>query len=678
MKIDQLATAWLRRTLTEPAAMPGLTHATGSAQMHCDLCAVVHPVFPPYSGGNEITGVTFLHGRPLMTQTGSVEIRWRAYMVERRCQTKEWSFTSETRLVADKSAIVVRWKVKNKTSRPRPLNFSFLFSGRARNTGNEDYAWSVPGVPTDVFNMRVLKGLGVGMFSSKWKGALGFSSTEEDACSLQQVVSTANVRVEGQRVALTETVAAEAEVSGELRLVFALSKKEADELMTRLQQSPEQTWESTRSYWMELWKEAFIPDNSTFSGHMPVFPRKAPRGLSRIYYMGVLSLLCLRRMYPHSKLKPAYLTLGTRRGEGSIFLAWDLPYVAEALAMLDPQALLEHWTALAQAPLFGSMAYNLFKDEHVAALPCVADPMARYTVPIALNQYAPRIPWQKVSIQFHGKLVKTLGITGVVYEKNAITYSRSGLEIFKEAALCHRKYKLRKQQLIDFGDRGNYLECITTYAHGTAGHTAMQAFALSKLPGFSKSKALQNEHADLVQAIQRLYRKGEGYFDCLYPNGKRVSAANLYDLGLVLQGVGTQLPVKMVDEIIEYVRSQLLTNTWARCLAADDPDMLSGTRADHQWAGCFPAWIPQFLLGLMRLGRYETWMSDYVERVSQVTQQGPFAQAYWADDVHPLEAGGAAKCYDELPQGNHWVISSGVYWSVMALEMVKCQNLQKS
>jgi hypothetical protein len=34
----------------------------------------------------------------------------------------------------------------------------------------------------------------------------------------------------------------------------------------------------------------------------------------------------------------------------------------------------------------------------------------------------------------------------------------------------------------------------------------------------------------------------------------------------------------------------------------------------------------------------------------------------------PPEAGGAAKAFDDFPQGNHWLISSGSFYSHMVLE----------
>jgi hypothetical protein len=77
------------------------------------------------------------------------------------------------------------------------------------------------------------------------------------------------------------------------------------------------------------------------------------------------------------------------------------------------------------------------------------------------------------------------------------------------------------------------------------------------------------------------------------------------------------------------------------------------------------------VIGIQKSGHLEEnrpWIVKWLEGVSQTTFQGPFAQAYWADDVYPREQGAAAKCYDELVQGNHWVICSGSHFAEMVLE----------
>ena len=109
--LDDLATAWLRRRITHQAAMPGLGNDLGSIQMEADIAAFKHPVFPPYSAGNEITALTMLNGRNLAQVAPFVEIQWRAYAVDRRCSVDGWHLESRTSLLPDQPGVVVRLEI---------------------------------------------------------------------------------------------------------------------------------------------------------------------------------------------------------------------------------------------------------------------------------------------------------------------------------------------------------------------------------------------------------------------------------------------------------------------------------------------------------------------------------------------------------------------------------------
>ncbi|MFA5058094.1 MAG: hypothetical protein WC485_08275, partial [Opitutaceae bacterium] len=243
----------------------------------------------------------------------------------------------------------------------------------------------------------------------------------------------------------------------------------------------------------------------------------------------------------------------------------------------------------------------------------------------------------------------------------------TGEQVYRQALWVQREYGLPGKDLIDFGGRGGYLECITTYAHGTAGHTAVQAWALAEhARAFGEHNAA--ERAALLRGIQSLYQPDQGFFVCLHPDGQQLPAANLYDLGMVLNAVGGDLPREWVARMTRFVREELATPTWAHCLWPADLDTASGIRADHQWAGCYGAWPAQFLLGVLRTDHYEDWIEEWIAGLSQVTLQGPFAQAYWTEDMADPEAGAAPKVFDDLPQGDHWVNSPGAQFAEMVLD----------
>lgn len=665
--LERLATDWLTRRRGRAAALPGLTHETGSVQAEADLCAVKHPVFPPYSAGGEITGQALFGDRLLCQLAPEVRIRWSAWKMDRACEFDGWSFASETCLAPGEAVVLVRWTARNRAARARVLPWGLALSGRGRNTGGEGYAWSVPEVPTEVWHMRDRIGLEAAAAPGPLPDSVLFASPDEPACSLQ--VAGPGLRWDADRSAFRGRirVAAGGRAEGFLLAAYGASKAEVARLARAWHPDRRDAFAAARDAWTGLWRSAFTPGNDRFSGHLPVVESE-DGFLERLYYTGVLTLLCLRRRYADATLDPAYLTLGPRRGEGSIYLAWDLPYISPTLARLDPDALSAHGSALCAAPLFSSMVLNLFTGEHLS-FPCVADPLARIAPFWELARRGRLGDRLRRRIRRVGRpLTAFPPDAGPVYGKPR-TRELSVREALLEAATAHRRFPLGRTGLPDFGDRGNYLECCIPYAHGTAGHAAVQAWALEaagRLTG--RRVADPGEPRRLLAAIRSLYRSGEGYFDCLHPDGRRRPAPNLYDLGLVLRHAGEGIGAGPVREIARFVERHLRTPTWARCLASFDPDTASGMRADHQWAGCFAAWPPQFISGLHRAGHRPGWVAEWVAEMGRLPRQGPFAQAYFTEEVVPPERGGAAKAPDDLPQGNHWLISSGCFFSEVVLE----------
>lgn len=449
---------------------------------------------------------------------------------------------------------------------------------------------------------------------------------------------------------------------------FHSERAQAEQIAGQWYRQDEKLFVAARERWEGLWKAAFTPGNNVFSGHMPLLdsPHDA---LNRLYYNGVLTILTCRRVYPHAVLKPCYLTLWPRRGEGSVYLPWDLGCTSGVLARLDPRSLHEQLILAAAAPWLNCQVTNLFTNRSGGA-PCCAHPQSIYASAFNLLRWAGDDTWVSASFIRQPKQVQGFEAASqgqVTAAPHGEARKMTGREAWLGAIQVHRQHHLPNKTTVDLGGRGSYLECITTYAHGTAGHTALQAWALREAAAVTQEDTAA-EVKSLEDAVLDLYTPGAGYFQCEYPDQTRYPAANLYDLSLVLNHLGERLPKSVTREIVQFARTELLTPTWAHCLWPQDLDVLSGVRCDHQWSGSFAAWVPQFVLGVMKSGAGDNWVVDWLQGVSGVTRQGPFAQAYWAEDVYPPESGTAAKCYDELPQGNHWVISSGAMFAEMVLD----------
>ncbi len=658
--------------MTHLAAMPGLNNDLGSIQIEADIAAIKHPIFPPYSGGNETTWLTVLNGRQLAQQVTQVEIRWRAFEVERRCETQDgWQLESRTSLLPDQPGVVVRVTVTNTSDQSRPLALGFLCSGRSVNTGKEGYAWSVPSIPTDVFSFTKTAGLGQSVTMTDIPNARCLTNDVGNGHAVT-AVAPAPALWGQERVPTWEVTLAPAKsLTVTLFSSFHEDRGTALEIAREWHGKTDAIFAASRERWEALWVAAFTPGNELFSGHMPIL-ESPNRAMLKLYYNGILTLLTCRRLYENAVVTPCYLTLWPRRGEGSGYLAWELNCTSGVLARLDPAALRAHWLLLASAPWLDYQTTNFFTGEH-GGWACSAQPQSVLTGAINLLRWAGDKTWMDKPVERRPRESKGFegASQGQIVEsaKGAEIEMPTGLEVFQQALFAHREHHLPGKAAVDFGSRAAYLECITNYAHGTAGHTAIQAWALKNadaLFGQDNSKEIRC----LEEAVLDLYKPGAGHFDCEYPDGSRQSAANLYDIGLVLRHLGDSIPRKVTEEIVAFVRQHLLTPTWAHCLSPADLDATSGLRCDHQWAGCFSGWPPQFVLGLLQSGERGEWIAEWLKGIARITDQGPFGQAYWAEDVYPPEAGAAAKCFDELTQGNHWVIGSGALFAEMILDGV--------
>ncbi len=678
LSLDDLATDWLPRSLTQLAGMPGLNNDIGAVQMEADIAAFKHPCFPPFSAGGETTGMTVINGKNLSQCITHVDVQWKAFEVLRRCQTRDgWQMTSRTSLLPNQPGVVVELTVTNHDANPRELALGLLLSGRSRNTGKEGYAWAVPTVPTDVFSFTKNEGLAQSVSRSSVGDGLSIANDVANAFTTQCVWPAADAWSQERIPQWKRTLKSGESFTVTLLCTFHTEKAQAEAIAKQWHGKADDIFTGARRRWETLWACAFTPGNDLFSGHLPALNSPHP-AMNQLYYNGVLTALTCRRKYPDALMDTNYITIWPRRGEGSAYLAWELPYTSGLLSRLDPVVLRETLVLMMGAPSQDYQVSNYFTGEH-GGWACCSQPMAVYTAAMNLMRFSGDTTWQTTPVTVMPKSAKGFEAAsqGQVLQAQAKEARHTtGMEIFREAVLAHHEHHLPGSAITSFGDRGAYVECITTYAHGTAGHTATQAAALEEaapLLGLDPVET-QKEVAQLRQAALSLYRPGEGYFDCQYPDGKRVPAANLYDMGLVLNAMGEHMPKEMIEEMVAFFRRDLMTKTWAHCLAPTDLDVLSGLRCDHQWAGCFPAWPAQFIIGLLRAGYQAPWMTQWLTDMAILTRQGPFAQAYWAEDIYPTEAGGAAKCFDELTQGNHWVIGSGMYLAEMILSGVSGQH----
>ena len=164
------------------------------------------------------------------------------------------------------------------------------------------------------------------------------------------------------------------------------------------------------------------------------------------------------------------------------------------------------------------------------------------------------------------------------------------------------------------------------------------------------SKAAEHRRAaqELATQVQKLYVEGKGFWNARFPDGSLKQVRHIYDFITVLNTMSDDLSTSQKREMTEFFRSELQTPTWLHALSCDDDDAMFSVRPDHQWTGAYPAWPPQAVTGLYKIGQVDLAF-DWLHGLARSANQGPFGQAHFAESVIAPDAGGAARRHPNGP-----------------------------
>jgi hypothetical protein len=228
--------------------------------------------------------------------------------------------------------------------------------------------------------------------------------------------------------------------------------------------------------------------------------------------------------------------------------------------------------------------------------------------------------------------------------------------------------------LADYGGINNLLECVSTYVHEVASLNAANvqnmrfaADLLTIAERGSESGPLLNDASALVSALQELYVDEAGYWNARYPDGTMQPVRHCYDLLTVLNTIPDDLSDAQQREMVAYFKDELMTNVWMHALSPKDDNVLFDVRPDHQWTGAYPAWPPETVRGLYRIGEADLAFK-WLKGLAKSANQGPFGQAHFAEMVVEPEDGGALKAPFEFPYITDWNCSSNGSWTMAIIE----------
>jgi len=334
----------------------------------------------------------------------------------------------------------------------------------------------------------------------------------------------------------------------------------------------------------ELWRSMFTPGNPHFSGHLPTLTAADP-GIAKSYYMGALLALYMRNTRV-SDTKPIFLTGGPRLGPTTTYF-WDHTEWSRLYALLEPAGLRSWLHRALSSPYDQSFGFdtknggplgNDYVSNHYALFRLVEHYVC-VTGDIAFldDRAGSRTVFEHLDHLAHGWRDKRTAATGGV--------------------------------LADFGkDPWLLLECVPNYVNVVASFNAAYVGMMRSFAGLLRSArrpeeaAVADTEADTMAAALVELALPDGRWQIRHP-GADESIGHVLDFGLVASYLHDDLTEAQREAMIEFVERKLLTSTWMRALALDDPAAPASNRPDHGSAGAFCAWPGVTAHGFAKLGR---------------------------------------------------------------------------
>lgn len=366
--------------------------------------------------------------------------------------------------------------------------------------------------------------------------------------------------------------------------------------------------------WEQRWADAFTPGNHHFSGSLPVLITDNT-ALRRNYYMGILTMLELERtqfpVFPRT-----FITSG-ERAPGTQFY-WDASMGGTVWALLEPdgmKAVLRRW--LVQNPRSGSFIYLTQTNGFDA------EPDNRITG-YAFN-----------ACTIFTTALDYLRVTGdLAFLDERLEDGETTLQRMDKMATDWKTLVHPDSPLADYGQNQNLLECAPAYTGRVASCNAQDVWmmrqdaTLQQMTGHAvKARELRDEAERLLPAVLSLYKAGDGIWQGLHDDGKRVELRHCIDYIYVGDALDNDLTPTMRREMTDLVKRELLMPDWMRAMSLKDPAAAISDRPDHGPMGAYDGW-PALTAGTMwRLG-FPKDAFDFYCHTADVTKEGPFAQAH--------------------------------------------------
>ena len=436
-----------------------------------------------------------------------------------------------------------------------------------------------------------------------------------------------------------------------LALVIGANASQAAAEAAALVGSPEAwqaTWQAAADAWQERWEDAFTPKGARggggggghFSGSLPVLQMEATAAgaaLQRMYYMACYAILAHERTNLPLLAPRVYLT-GTGNAYsgysigGTMQFAWDQTFYGTLFALLDPAAAaadLAAWIGQPIASHFGIELDNLQAGGDF----------------YAFN-----------SLSLFRAFSTYLRATGDL----ASPFSTKAQAYMALLADFYLPYAPPGSTLADYsGDPNNYLECLPTYRHATAGLQGGNAYMALDLAQLLAAQGSSSGAGSLRARAAAIANETLAAAYISSTTGARGGAA-LGDVGgwwrvVDVRGGGAQstevrhcvdfaysamgfasprfgpplLNASVGAQMVDFFQRQLALpgGGWMRALSELD-SAAPISRPDHGSTGAYDAWPAMAADALAALSGNFVAATPFLVGVAGAAEEGPYGQAH--------------------------------------------------
>ena len=599
-----------------PSGVPGMPtlDELGSSWLDCGLLAQMpslHNFHDMAACAPDLVGVNFLPGGPLsrdesgprwllynslplcgMTIDGrpydSTSCRWFAYQAVRRAQVGSLDVVTTNRLGIEDTVILWRVKFTNRDTAAKNVNIAIT----------ADVGWRP-------VNQELVSPHEIRARSEEWKmdAVYSFFDLEQN-------------RVDGQ-FALWQMQLAPGE-SREIRFLMHVEEPDRRGRADLTSAWFETQWARTKAVWDERWTSAFTPGNRFFSGNAPLLVTE-DAAVREIYYRSVLTLLVLLRTDLWSNR--TFITSG-ERAKGVVYY-WDTSLFSTIFALLEPRQMKEQ------------IKFFLEQDPHAS------DVVVFKTVrPVPPDHLQVPAGWD-----LRGYAANDLSIFRLAWSYLVVTQDKeflrekiadqTVLQRLRVLATDWKKLRLHpNDELADYGNASNLLECVPTYIDKVPSLNAANVWMMRELAdildengGEAEARQLRIEADAMLKAVMTLYVPGQGVWASLHRDGTRVEMRHCYDFVTVGRFLAADLPANIRREMVDFVRRELLMEKWMRAQSLSDVAAANSDRPDHGPMGAYDAWPAATVDAMCRLGYWNPAVS-FLRRTQVAVYEGVYAQAH--------------------------------------------------